>query len=235
MQKEANPDVTWVAALTGRDYEASADAIAEAQGEERLFKHIAREHAREGRTSYIEIDAPLELHALVRLMRPALAVEVGVSSGVSSAYLLNALSKNRRGVLLSVDLPSYPPTQRTAAPSPLNSWTLPPGRSCGWAIPSALRRRWDLRLGDKSEVIPILAAELEGIDLLLYDVPHEEADIRGELQILDPLLGGGSVVIVDHGPGGSLCAGLRGWARGCQTQAVRRRGLGLFGARRPNH
>jgi Methyltransferase domain len=234
MHPEPDPDTAWVAALSGRDREASSDAIAEAQGEERLFDHLAREHSRAGRKSYIEIDAPLELHALTRLIRPKQVVEVGVSSGVSSAYLLNALAKNRHGVLHSIDLPSYPRPNRKTGRPPVHSWTLPPGRSSGWAIPRALRDRWDLRLGDKADLIPVLAGDLERIDLLLYDVPHDEADIRSELRILDPLMPDGSVVIIDHGPGGSLCAALRGWAHGCHARPVRRQNLGLFGARRPD-
>jgi hypothetical protein len=234
MHPEQDPDTAWVTALSGRTPAASSRAIAEAQGEHRLFDHLAREHAREGRKSYIEIDAPLELHALARLIRPTQVVEVGVSSGVSSAYLLNALAKNRRGTLHSIDLPSHPRPSRKSGRPPVYSWTLPPGRSSGWAIPRALRGRWDLRLGDKADLIPVLARELDQVDLLLYDVPHNEADIRSELRILDPLLPPGAVVIIDHGPGGSLCAALRGWARGCHARPVRRQELGLFGARRPD-
>jgi hypothetical protein len=231
---EPDPDTHWVATLSGRDHEDSSTAIAEAQGEHGLFDHLAREHVREGRRSYVEIGAPLELHALTRLIRPTQVVEVGVSSGVSSAYLLNALAKNRHGVLHSIDLPSYPRPNRKTGRPPVYSWTLPPGRSSGWAVPRTLCDRWDLRLGDKADLIPVLARELGQIDLLLYDVPHEETDIRDELRILDPLLRAGSVVIIDHGPGGSVCAALRGWARGCHAHAVRRHELGLFGARRPD-
>lgn len=234
MKVERDADPKWVAALSGRGREASGSAIAEAQGEHGLFDHLALEHAREGRKSYVEIDAPLELHALTRLIRPTHVVEVGVSSGVSSAYLLNALAKNRYGTLHSIDLPSSPRPNRKTGRPPVYSWTLPPGRSSGWAVPGALCDRWDLRLGDMAELIPVLARELERIDLLLYDVPHDEVDIRSGVRILDPILASGCVVIIDHGPGGSLCAALRGWARSSHARPVRRKGLGLFGARRPD-
>jgi len=148
MQVEEDPDVDWVAELSGRDRPTAARAVREAEGARRLFAHLDREHRREGRRSYIEIDAPLELHALVRLLRPWHVVEVGVSSGVSSAYVLHALAKNGRGTLHSVDLPSRP--RRGGRQGVAPSWILPPGRSSGWAVPSALRSGWDLRLGDKS-------------------------------------------------------------------------------------
>ncbi len=231
MEIEQEPDSTWVEALSGRGPAAAERAVREAQGERRLFSHLARAHRRDGRDSYIEIDAPLELHALVRLLRPLHVVEVGVSSGVSSAYLLNALRQNRHGTLHSVDRPSVErvpgdPSRRTRA-----SWSLPPGRSTGWAVPLPLWRRWDLRLGDKATVLPILARQLPRIDLFVYDVPHDDRATRRELRLLDPLVPPGGVVIVDHGPGGGLCAALKGWARDRGARPARRRDLGLFGAR----
>jgi hypothetical protein len=234
MHREADPDVAWVSHLCGRPPADSERAVQEAQGERRLFRHLAREHAREGRESYIEIDAPLELHALVRLGQPAHVVEVGVSSGVSSAYILSALEKNRKGTLHSVDLPSHPRRSRSRNGPPRMSWSLPAGRATGWAVPFPLRKRWDLRLGDKADVLPLLAEELPAIDLLVYDVPHEDRTTREELRTLDPLLSEGAVVLIDHGPGGDLCAALRDWSQTVGSEPIGRANLGLYGARRNN-
>ena len=186
-------------------------------------------------TRYGEIDAPLELYALVRLLRPAHVVEVGVSSGVSSAYLLTALDRNGQGTLHSIDRPSIKRHAQGAPRSSLGSWSLPPGKSTGWAVPLPLWKRWDLRLGDKATVFPILVRQLPSIDLLVYDVPHEDGATREEFRLLDPLIPSGGVVIVDHGPGGGLCSALRGWARDRLAQPVGRRGLGLHGMRLPGH
>jgi hypothetical protein len=235
MKPESDADPGWVAALSHTEPEAAARAIEEAAGETRLFRHLAREHAREGRESYVEIDAPLELHALVRLASPRHVVEVGVSSGVSSAYLLNALEKNGSGTLHSVDLPSFPRRGRTTRGPPRASWTLPAERSSGWAVPFGLRKRWDLRLGDKNAVLPLLADELPGIDLFVYDVPHDDRDAAREFRLLDPLVRPGGVLVVDHGPGGGLCPALSAWARACGEPPIRRRGLGLFGVRHRAH
>lgn len=233
MHREIDPDLRWVEALSGSPRPEAERALEEAAEERRLFAHLARAHARAGREAYGEIDAPLELHALVRLRPPHHIVEVGVSSGVSSAYLLNALEKNGRGTLHSVDLPSYPRRGGAQRGPPRSSWSLPEGRSTGWAVPFPLRRRWDLRLGDKAHVLPLLADELPGIDLLVYDVPHHDRAMRQELRTLRPRLTAGSVVIVDHGPGGGLCSALREWAREKGTRPVGRTGLGLYGAREP--
>jgi len=230
MQLERDPDLGWVGALSGCTVRAAARAIARAQSERKLFSHLAREHRREGRDAYGEIDAPLELHALVELVRPHHVLEVGVSSGVSSAYLLSALERNGRGTLHSVDLPSKrrPPV---GGKPPRASWSLPDGRQAGWAVPFPLRKRWDLRLGDKAEVLPILAGELPSIEILVYDVPHACDRSWKEFQVLNPLLPPGGIAIVDHGPGGGLCPSLRRWAqkRGGQTRG--REGTGLFGMR----
>ncbi len=227
MEAERDPDAAWVATLTDRPRAAAEAALAEAAADRRLFGHIARQHRSAGRRGYIEIDAPLELHAIARLLRPRHVIEVGVSSGVSSAYLLAALARNGAGELHSVDLPSHP--RRPGDPDP--SWALPPGRSSGWAVPPRLLPAWDLRLGDKADVVPRLARELRQVDLVVYDVPHNEADLVREFTALDPRMPAGGVAIVDHGPNGELCAALRGWARRRSSTATGRRGLGLYGMR----
>jgi len=228
MQPEPDPDAAWVSALAGVPEARARDAIEEASRERRLFRHLDRMHRLGGRTSYIEIDAPLELYAITRLLRPKHVVEVGVSSGVSSAYLLAALNRNRRGTLHSVDLPSTP--HRSANPRNA-SWSIPPGWSSGWAVPPRLRRAWDLRLGDKADVIPRLARELPRIDFVVYDVPHNESDLVREFASLDRRMLAGAVAIADHGPGGGRCAPLARWARRRSSHAVRRAELGLYGFR----
>lgn len=233
MQEERDPDVGWVAALSGADTDSAAAAVAEAARQRWLFDAISRRHRRVGRRSYVEIDAPLELYALARLLRPRHVVEVGVSSGVSSAYLLAALEMNGLGTLHSVDLPLHPRAARAGRPPPQFSWSLPPGKTSGWAIPSRLRHRWDLRLGDKAAVLPRLAAELPAIDLFLYDVPHDDRGSRKEFESLDPRLSPGSVAIVDHGPGGGRCRALAAWGRAHHAASVGRSGLGLHGIRLP--
>ncbi len=226
MEPESDPDVGWVAALAGTPERRARDALEEARRETGLFEHLRRLHRREGRASYVEIAAPLELYALVRLLRPRRVLEVGVSSGVSSAYLLRGLERNRRGILDSIDRPK--PVDPRARP-PKSSWSLPAGRSSGWAIPARLKRRWRLHLGDKKDLIPALAGSLDRIDLFVYDVPHDDREATGEFARLDGRLRPGSVAIADHGPGGGLCAALQRWARRHGTRARLRNDGGLGG------
>jgi len=233
MQLEKDPDQRWVARLAACAPGTARRRLDEALREKRLFSHLAREHRREGRSSYIEIDAPLELYALVRHLRPRHVVEIGVSSGVSSAYLLQALERNGKGTLHSVDRPKPAPATPRARRPPAPSWSIPRGRGSGWAVPSMLLRRWDLRIGDKKDVIPLLAEELDEVGLFIYDVPPDDTVAREEFQTLDPRLPSGAVAIADHGPSGGLCDALRDWAKDREGTPEGRTGLGLYGFRCP--
>jgi hypothetical protein len=229
MQFESEPDPRWVAGLANVPLSRAEKAVNEAARERTLFRHLEREHRTEGRSHYVEIDAPFELYAIVRLLRPLHVVEVGVSSGVSSAYILKALERNDRGTLHSIDLPK-PEVRRGGSP-PRASWSIPSGRASGWAVPFRLRGRWDLRLGNKRDVIPLLANELARVDLFLYDVPHDDERDWSEFQAVDRRMRRGSVAIADHGPGGGLCEALRRWSLLRSATPTGRRGLGLYGAR----
>jgi Methyltransferase domain len=227
MQIETDPDTAWVAALAGCSLSRANHAVQEAQGERTLFRHLDGMHREGGRTSYVEIDAPMELYALTRLLRPHHVVEVGVSSGVSSAYLLQAMDRVGRGTLHSVDLPKSEAPRPNGLRSRYPSWALPPGRSSGWAVPFRLRKRWDLRLGNKKDVLPLLGEELETVDLFLYDVPHSDPQALREFQSIDPRFHSGSVALVDHGGTEEICPSLARWARRRRSTALRRKGLGL--------
>lgn len=227
MRREENPDVEWVQRLADASSARAANAIAEAEADVALFRHLARLHRAEGREFYVEIEAPLELYALVRLLEPRHIVEVGVSSGVSSAYLLRALERNGRGTLHSVDLPVLSAAARHGSGRQVGSWAIPRGRFSGWAVPFPLRKRWDLRIGDKKEVLPLLGEELDSVDLFLYDVPHSDPQAFREFSFLDPRIHSGSVVLVDHGGTQEICPSLRRWARSRGATPRLRSGLGL--------
>lgn len=135
------------------------------------------------------------LYALVRAARPEVFVETGVLHGLTSAFLLDALRRNGRGRLLSVDLPSYAET----GPANADGYdaTLPPGREPGWAVPDDLRDRWDLHLGASLDVLPrVLPAD--GIDAFLHDSEHTEATMRGELELAWEALRPGGLLICDN-------------------------------------
>jgi predicted O-methyltransferase YrrM len=107
----------------------------------------------------VAMKGPL-LYLLARLAKPRRIVETGVASGVTTAFLLQALHDNRDGNLISIDLPNADPGA-----------IIPPGRRIGWIIPEFLQDRWDLRIGDAKELLPATLAE-GPIDMFLHDSLH---------------------------------------------------------------
>jgi len=68
------------------------------------------------------------LYYLIRVIKPAIVVETGVASGISSLFILQALNDNDYGHLYSIDLPNVEPKS-----------SLPSGYDPGWVIPENLR------------------------------------------------------------------------------------------------
>ena len=194
--RRATPNVAWIAALTGANRRAIGEVLEELEALLPMEEEIRHRHLAAGRESYAQIRAPFELFAVARLLRPEHIVEVGVSSGVSSAHFLAALRRNRRGRLHSIDLPTR---QRGSAlakdESPV---AVPPGHDSGWAVPDRLKERWDLRLGPSQELLPRLVGELDSIGLFLHDDLHTPAHLAFELALVRPKLRPGSVVLADN-------------------------------------
>lgn len=66
------------------------------------------------------------LYALIRVLRPAQVVEIGVDSGGTTTHILSALEANGEGHLYSVDIKE----------------------GVGAKVPEHLRHRWTLHIGD---------------------------------------------------------------------------------------
>src|SRR5579871_105612 len=103
--EKGRPDLLFVSALANVDPEEAIPMIEEAEEDEEFRREIQETLLSGGRSNYIQICAPFELYALTRLLKPRHVLEVGVSSGVSSAYFLKALERNgNSGKLHSIDL-----------------------------------------------------------------------------------------------------------------------------------
>ena len=122
-------------------------------------------------------------YAAVRALRPAIVVETGVASGVSSAYLLLALQKNQKGTLHSIEIgdPAY----------------LPAHKGPGWIVPDWLRTRWRLHLGDVAAVLPGLLRELEEVDIFIHDSLHTYEQMKFEFELAHPFVRRGGLLLAD--------------------------------------
>jgi predicted O-methyltransferase YrrM len=137
------------------------------------------------------------LYALVRRARPRLAVETGVAQGVSSVFLLEAMERNGSGRLISVDLPNYDPRGRAEMDDPhgFDGTFVKRDLGVGWLVPSELRTRWELILGDSREVLQKLTAN--ELDLFYHDSEHSYLCMQFEYRWAIPRLAPGGLLLSD--------------------------------------
>lgn len=130
------------------------------------------------------------IYCMVRVLQPERMIETGVAHGFSSWLILNALHKNRKGYLYSIDLPdsdvceAYNKVPRT-----------------GWLVPDELRQQWKLCLGDARELLPELLRETSPIDIFFHDSDHSYDHMKWEFATMFPALREYGVVLSDdvHG------------------------------------
>jgi hypothetical protein len=115
----------------------------------------------------------MSLYVLCRKLQPSNVVETGVSSGVSSAYILRALAKSQHGGLHSIDLPQ----EEYSASNDDDS-----GPKTGWLIPDYLRDRWHLTPGTSSDKLVPVLEKLQTIDIFMHDSEHTYRNMMWEYQ-----------------------------------------------------
>jgi Methyltransferase domain len=139
------------------------------------------------------------LYAVMRHVRPQVAVETGVANGFSTAFSLLALQANEAGHLHSIDLPRevgreyetgtfYEGEGRAGIPS---------GSEPGWLIPPELKERWTLVLGRTQDELPPLVARVERLDTFMHDSEHSFECMWFEFNAAWPALRPGGVLISD--------------------------------------
>ena len=128
-----------------------------------------------GGASFDGIVGSKHLYVIVRALQPQVVVETGVAAGISSAFILKALSDNSRGALYSIDLPGKyctPPPDIARFLSPKSLTGQISEERVGFAVPDILKDRWTLALGKSSQVLPGLLKQLGKVDLFLHDSEH---------------------------------------------------------------
>jgi predicted O-methyltransferase YrrM len=149
-----------------------------------------------GRDGYGE---GLRLYAVLRKLRPRVAVETGVCNGVSTAFLLLALEANGEGELHSIDLPEIAGEDY----EPGTFWdgkggaVIPAGEAPGWVVPADLRGRWHLRLGRSQDELPPLLERLASIDFFMHDSEHSDDCMTFEFGAAWSALRPGGVLAAD--------------------------------------
>lgn len=132
-------------------------------------------------------------YIVTRIMKPNIIVETGVFDGHSSACWLLALEKNQSGSLISIDLPA-----RNAIADSIHE-SLPKGLQPGWIIPSYLKTRHKLILGDAKEILPKVLKENAPVDIFFHDSLHTEEHMLFEFtQAYSSMSKGGLILSDDY-------------------------------------
>ena len=115
------------------------------------------------------------IYGFIRESRPNIVVETGVLHGLTSAWILKALEDNKKGRLISIDLPRRDWDKHfkgihfgKGGDSELEIKNEHPG----WVIPKKLKKRWDLTIGPSQTYLPKVCAEQKNIDLFIHDSDH---------------------------------------------------------------
>lgn len=117
-------------------------------------------------------------------LRPSVVVETGVAQGVTSRIVLEALNRNDRGHLWSIDLPHLFERDLHA--------------QIGAAVPDSLRGRWKYIEGSSRRRLPGLLRSLAQVDLFIHDTLTSARNTRFEMeQTLNSLASGGIMIIDD--------------------------------------
>lgn len=125
----------------------------------------------------LESSTTLAVYLLVRAMQPLEVLETGVANGESTFYLLNAMQRNQRGRLTSVDV----------------------SNDVGGLVSDDLRSRWNLHILDRPlprslrEVISTLGP----VDLSLHDSGHDYRWQSLEYEVASARVRAGGVLLSD--------------------------------------
>jgi len=122
-------------------------------------------------------------YAIVRTLKPNVVLETGVHDGLSSTLILRAMALNRRGCLLSIDLPSLDLPIHVDGP--------------GWLVPEELKSRWSLNIGDSRLLLPRLSREHAPIDLFIHDSDHSSEFQNFEYRTVRPFLSTTGLLLTD--------------------------------------
>ncbi|MGH3277617.1 MAG: class I SAM-dependent methyltransferase [Trebonia sp.] len=132
-------------------------------------------------------DADVELCSAIwcvaRHIKPAVVIETGVAHGISSRITLEALSRNDRGHLWSIDLPH-----------PLNHKL---HEQTGMAVTDSCRPRWTYLEGESRKLLPRLATEVKSVELFIHDSLHTAKNALFEMEQAASVMPPGGVMLVD--------------------------------------
>ena len=123
----------------------------------------------------LSFEESMAVYLSVRLLKPKIVIETGVSAGRSSAFILQALDDNGFGHLYSID----------------------PDPHCGYAIPNLLKKHWTFISKKSSEVLPSLLNRVRKVDIFLHDSLHTYKNMMYEFETVWPYIARRGILLSD--------------------------------------
>lgn len=199
------PDAAWTPVLKEALAEAKSDPYADLvvqrrEATEQYMAGLRSQYHSQYNPGWVNLDAALFLYWLVRRLKPKTIVQCGVCNGLSSAFMVLALTANgAEGKLYGIDIaPVFNPKD--------SSWTgsgqvyghaIPEGKTSGWLVPEAYRKRFEVREGDSRVLLPKLVESLPTIDLFYHDSDHTYNHMMFEFHEAKRKLARGGLVVAD--------------------------------------
>ena len=135
----------------------------------------------------------LFLYVAPRLRPPTTVIETGCATGWDSALILQALERNGKGKLYSIDIPAR--EGRFSQLGPCQG--LPEGLGPGAMIPEGVRDRWSLIIGNtRFKLLPLLE-ELSYVDMFFHDSHHAYSHMMWEYTTVWPYLVSDGLLVSD--------------------------------------
>jgi hypothetical protein len=151
---------------------------------ERLKSHgLATGRGTYGWYSDAEITLARAVWCAARHIRPEVVIETGVAHGVTTRIVLEALNKNDRGHLWSIDLP-HPLDDR------LHDQT-------GVAVTDECRSRWTYLEGASRQQLPPLVPRVGQVSLFIHDSLHTAKNTLFEMEQAASAMRPGGVMLID--------------------------------------
>lgn len=129
------------------------------------------------------IKYPIAWYALIRKYSIEKIVETGVSMGWSSFMILEALNREKKGSLYSIDLN--------------DSEIVKENGGVGYLVSSDHRTRWHLIIGDSKQHLEKLLHSLNQIDMFIHDSEHSDEHMSFEYNVAWKYLRKGGILCSD--------------------------------------
>lgn len=127
------------------------------------------------KASYITFRSGVYIYNLIRVTKPDIIVETGVLDGFSSRIMLEALSKNKRGRLFSIEI----------------------SKDVGHLVPQHLRGRWRLVVGTPNMALKNALRKSSKIDIFMHDSNHSYDQMKMEFELAMQRIKEGGIILSD--------------------------------------